>query len=65
MAIEVGKSYIFITDDSDMLDYNGDEAFVIRPLTEKEAGMFNVSNMYIASFTNGYKACVFEDELTA
>lgn len=64
MKIESGKKYMFNTTDSDLTKYNGTEAEVIRPLTEDEADIFDVGNMYKVKFSDGYERDAFEDELS-
>lgn len=63
MTIQIGKTYIFNTVDTELLRYNGQTANVIRPLTEDEADIFDVGNMYKISFADGYETDAFEDEL--
>ena len=46
---------IFNTTQSDLIQYNGTEVEVIRPLTEKEADISEVGNMYKVKFANGRK----------
>ena len=59
MEVQIGKSYIFNTDDSDMIDYNGDEAFVIGH------DVFGGVDMYRVCFANGYvTGSILEEELT-
>ena len=55
--------YIFNTTDTELKQYNGTEVEVIRPLTEDEADIFDVGNMYKVKFYDGYVSDVFEDEL--
>ena len=55
--------YIFNTIDTELKQYNGTEVEVIRPLTENEADIFDVGNMYKVKFYDGYVSDVFEDEL--
>lgn len=64
MKIENGKKYKFNTMDSELRKYNGTEIEVIRPLTEDEADIFDVGNMYEVRFNDGYERDVFEDELS-
>ena len=65
MTIEIGKSYLFNTIDTELLKYDGQMVTVIRPLTEDEADIFDVGNMYKVRFADGYERDAFEDELTA
>lgn len=62
--IESGKTYIFNTIDTELLKYSGQMVTVIRPLTEDEADIFDVGNMYKVRFADGYERDAFEDELT-
>ena len=55
---------IFNTTQSDLIQYNGTEVEVIRPLTEKEADISEVGNMYKVKFANGRESDAFEDELS-
>ena len=64
MKIENGKKYRFNTTDSELKKYNGTEVEVIRPLTEDEADIFDVGNMYKIRFNDGYERDAFEDELS-
>lgn len=64
MKIENGKKYKFNTTDSELEKYDGTEVEVIRPLTEDEADIFDVGNMYKVRFADGYENDVFEDELS-
>ena len=64
MKIENGKKYIFNTTDSELRKYNGTEVEVIRPLTEDEADISDVGNMYKIRFADGYERDAFEDELS-
>ena len=64
MKIKNGKKYIFNTTDSELRKYNGTEVEVIRPLTEDEADIFDVGNMYKVRFSDGYERDAFEDELS-
>lgn len=64
MKIENGKKYIFNTTDTELTKYNGKEVEIIRPLTEDEADIVDVGNMYKARFFDGYERDVFEDELS-
>ena len=64
MKIENGKRYRFNTTDSELRKYNGTEVEVIRPLTEDEADIFDVGNMYKVRFADGYERDAFEDELS-
>lgn len=54
---------IFNTTDSELKKYNGTEVEVIRPLTEDEADIADVGNMYKVRFYDGYVRDAFEDEL--
>lgn len=63
MKIESGKKYTFNTTDTKLTKYNGTEVEVVRPLTEDEADIFDVGNMYKIKFNNGYECDAFEDEL--
>lgn len=64
MKIENGKKYIFNTTETDLKKYNGTEVEIIRPLTEKEADIEEVGNMYKVKFYDGYERDAFEDELS-
>lgn len=64
MKIKNGNAYIFDTVDTELLKYNGQVANVIRPLTEDEADICEVGNMYKIRFADGYETDAFEDELT-
>ena len=64
MSIENGKKYIFNTTDTELMKYNGTEVEIIRPLTEDEADIFDVGNMYRVRFEDGYETDAFEDELS-
>lgn len=64
MKIESGKTYTFNTVDTELLKYSGQMVTVIRPLTEDEADIFDVGNMYKVRFADGYERDAFEDELT-
>ncbi len=64
MKIENGKKYIFNTTDTELTKYNGKEVEIIRPLTEDEADIVDVGNMYKVRFSDGYERDVFEDELS-
>lgn len=64
MSIKSGEYYLFHTTETDLKQFNGTALFVIRPLTEKEADLEEVGNMYRVKFANGLKWDVFEDELS-
>lgn len=64
MKFENGKKYIFNTTDTELKKYNGTEVEIIRPLTEKEADIEDVGNMYKVKFNDGYERDTFEDELS-
>lgn len=55
---------IFNTTDSELKKYNGTEVEVIRALTEDEADIADVGNMYKVRFYDGYERDAFEDELS-
>lgn len=55
---------IFNTMDSELKKYNGTEVEIIRALTEDEADIADVGNMYKVRFFDGYVCDAFEDELT-
>ena len=55
---------IFNTTDSELKKYNGTEVEIIRPLTEDEADIADVGNMYKVRFYDGYERDAFEDELS-
>lgn len=55
---------IFNTTDSELVKYNGTEVVVIRPLTEDEADIEDIGNMYKVRFYDGYERDAFEDELS-
>ncbi len=63
--VYVGKKYTFNTTDTDLEKYNGTEVEVIRPLTEDEADISDVGNMYKVRFADGFETDAFEDELIA
>lgn len=63
MKIESGKKYTFNTTDTELIKYNGSKVEVIRPLTEKEADISDVGNMYKVRFKDGYESDAFEYEL--
>ena len=54
---------IFNTTDSELKKYNGTEVEIIRALTEDEADIADVGNMYKVRFYDGYERDAFEDEL--
>ena len=58
------SKYVFNTTDTELKQYNGTEVEIIRPLTEDEADIFDVGNMYKARFYDGYEHDIFEDELS-
>lgn len=58
------EKYIFNTTDTELKQYNGTKVEIIRPLTEDEADIFDVGNMYKVKFYDGYERDVFEDELS-
>lgn len=62
--LKMNRSYVFNTTQSDFLKYNGTEVNVIRPLTEAEADIADVGNMYKVRFVDGFISDVFEDELS-
>lgn len=64
MKIENGKKYLFNTTDTELKKYNGTDVEIIRPLTEKEADIEDVGNMYKVKFYDGYERDTFEDELS-
>lgn len=64
MKIENGKKYILNTTNSELTIYNGTEVEVIRSLTDDEAHIFDVRNMYKVRFNDGMEKDVFEDELS-
>ena len=64
MSIINGNKYVFNTTESGLKKYNGTEVEVIRALTEKEADIDDVGNMYRVRFYDGYERDAFEDELT-
>ncbi len=64
MKIENGMKYIFNTTDSDFSMYNGTKVEIIRLLTNTEADISDVGNMYKARFNDGTERDVFEDELS-
>lgn len=63
IEIKEGCEYTFETTDSEMEHYNGTKVKVIRPLTEDEADIEDVGNMYKCEFNDGLDYEVFEDEL--
>ena len=64
MKIKNGKKYLFNTTDTELKKYNGTDVEIIRPLTEKEADIEDVGNMYKVKFYDGYERDTFEDELS-
>lgn len=62
--VECGQAYTFNTVDTELLKYDGQMVTVMRPLTEDEADIFDVGNMYKIRFSDGYETDAFEDELT-
>ena len=64
MKIENGNKYKFNTTDSELKKYDGTEVEVIRPLSEDEADILDVGNMYKVRFIDGYERDAFEDELS-
>ena len=60
---KMNRSYTFNTTQSDLLKFNGTEVYIIRPLTEAEADIADVGNMYKVRFVDGFVRDVFEDEL--
>ena len=63
IEIKEGCEYTFETTDSELERYNGTKVKVIRPLTEDEADIEDVGNMYKCEFNDGLDYEVFEDEL--
>lgn len=63
MKIENGKKYVFATTDTELTKYNGTKVEIIRHLTEDEADIADVGNMYKGRFEDGYERDIFEDEL--
>jgi hypothetical protein len=63
MVIEVGKTYMFKTTDTDLKKRNRQIVTVVRTLTEDEAYIDDVGNMYKIRFADGYETDAFEDEL--
>ena len=55
---------IFNTTDSELKKYNGTEVEIIRALTEDEADIADVGNMYKVRFYDGYERDAFADELS-
>ena len=62
--LKMNRNYVFNTTQSDFLKYNGTEVHAIRPLTEAEADIADVGNMYKVRFVDGFISDVFEDELS-
>ena len=62
------NGYKFIYDshgaDSELNERTGNTATIIRPLTEDEADISDVGNMYKVRFEDGFETDVFEDEIT-
>ncbi len=54
---------IFKTTQSDLVKHNGLKFEIIRPLTEDEADINDVGNMYKIKLENGIEIDAFEDEL--
>lgn len=54
----------FNTNYSDLIERSGEEVEVLRELTDKEAGLYDVGIMYKIRFADGYVTDAFEDELT-
>ena len=50
--------------DSGMNQYSGTQVEIIRPLTNQEADLWDVGNMYRCRFSDGFETDVFEDELS-
>ena len=63
--IAIGKHYVFDTHglDSELNGRSGAICTVDRPLTFKEADLFETGPMYSVVFEDGYVTDVFEDEL--
>ena len=63
--MKVNKKYIFDTHggDSQLNIRSGEIVTIIRPLTEKEADIKDVGNMYRICFKDGFITDAFEDEL--
>lgn len=61
-----GRTAIFDTHggDSQLNERTGSKVLVIRPLTEAEADIADVGNMYRIRFDDGFETDAFEDELT-
>lgn len=55
---------VFNTTYSELKKYNGTEVKIIRALTENEADIADVGNMYKVKFYDGFEGDVFEDELS-
>ena len=62
--LENGMRFIFTTTDTDLLQYNGTEVEIIRSLTEDEADIADVGNMYKCRCEDGCEIDIFEDELS-
>lgn len=62
--ITIGNKYTFNTTQSDLTKYNDTEVEILRALTDTEADIFDVGNMYCVRFNDGYETDAFEDELT-
>ena len=62
----IGKTAAFDTHggDSQLNERAGSKVFVVRPLTEAEADISDVGNMYRIRFDDGFETDAFEDELT-
>ena len=65
MSIVIGNTYIFDTHgaDSELNCRSGQTCEVLRALTEQEADIFDVGNMYRIRFADGTETDAFEDEL--
>ena len=62
--LENGMKFIFTTTHTDLLQYNGTEVEIIRPLTNLECDIDDVGYMYKCRFNDGTENDVFEDELS-
>lgn len=49
--------------DSSLNERTGQKVEILRPLTEKEADLFETGPMYRVRFPDGFESDAFEDEL--
>lgn len=65
MEFAIGQNVFFKTYDSDinLQKHSGKMAVIIRPLRENEVDIFEIENMYVIKFSDGFDCHAFEDEL--